>query len=163
MTRPAGHAVTDCWPHHSWLLFPASLKTARNEAARDDAARRVYAVTDCWPHHSWLLFPFYGVGSKPVVLRNYGDRWEKFTVKSQEAVQSASQLAAENGNPEILPVHLLVALLGDREGVIPAVLDKIGVPVGRLEARAQEAVRSCPKCSGASTQPGAEQRAEQGF
>jgi len=52
-------------------------------------------------------------------------RWDKFTVKSQEAVQGASQLAAENGNPEILPLHLLAVLLGDQEGVIPAVLEKI--------------------------------------
>ena len=59
-------------------------------------------------------------------------RWDKFTVKSQEAVQSASQLAAENGNPEILPLHLLAVLLADKEGVIPAVLEKIGVATESL-------------------------------
>jgi hypothetical protein len=37
-------------------------------------------------------------------------RWDKFTVKAQEAVQNASQLAAESGNPEILPLHLLAVL-----------------------------------------------------
>jgi ATP-dependent Clp protease ATP-binding subunit ClpB len=37
------------------------------------------------------------------------------------------------GNPEVLPVHLLLALVEDREGVIPSVLDKIGVPTERLE------------------------------
>jgi len=82
-------------------------------------------------------------------------RWDKFTVKSQEAVQNASQLAAENGNPEILPLHLLEVLLGDKEGVIPAVLDKIGVPVAQLEAKAKGAVSQLPKVSGASAQPGA--------
>ncbi|HVT96458.1 MAG TPA: ATP-dependent chaperone ClpB [Acidobacteriaceae bacterium] len=90
-------------------------------------------------------------------------RWDKFTVKSQEAVQSASQLAAENGNPEILPLHLLAVLLGDKEGVIPAVLDKIGVPVGQLDARAQEAVNQLPKVSGASAQPGASNALNQVF
>jgi len=60
-------------------------------------------------------------------------RWEKFTVKSQQAVQRAQERAAELGNPEMQPVHLLLALLEDREGVIPAVLEKIGVPTERLE------------------------------
>ena len=40
-------------------------------------------------------------------------RWDKLTLKSQEAVQKASELAAENGNPELLPIHLLAALLED--------------------------------------------------
>src|ERR1700744_2129757 len=90
-------------------------------------------------------------------------RWDKFTVKSQEAVQNASNLAQENGNPEILPLHLLAVLLGDKEGVIPAVLDKIGVPVGQLEAKAQEAVSQLPKVSGASAQPGASNALNQVF
>ena len=37
-------------------------------------------------------------------------RWDKFTVKAQEAVQRANELASEHGNPELLPVHLLAAL-----------------------------------------------------
>ena len=59
-------------------------------------------------------------------------RWEKLTVKSQQAMQQAQERAAELGNPEILPIHLLLALVEDREGVIPAVLGKIGVPAERL-------------------------------
>ena len=60
-------------------------------------------------------------------------RWEKFTVKSQEAMQQAQARAAELGNPEVQLVHLLLALIEDREGVIPSVLEKIGVPTERLE------------------------------
>jgi ATP-dependent Clp protease ATP-binding subunit ClpB len=90
-------------------------------------------------------------------------RWEKFTVKSQEAVQNASQLAAENGNPEILPLHLLAVLLADKEGVIPAVLEKIGVPTPQLEAKALEAVAQLPKVSGASAQPSASNALNQVF
>jgi ATP-dependent Clp protease ATP-binding subunit ClpB len=90
-------------------------------------------------------------------------RWDKFTVKSQEAVQNASQLAAENGNPEILPLHLLTVLLADKEGVIPAVLDKIGVATDQLEARAKEAVNQLPKVSGSAAQPGASQALNQVF
>ena len=90
-------------------------------------------------------------------------RWDKFTVKSQEAVQSASQLAAENGNPEILPLHLLAALLADKEGVIPAVLEKIGVATDKLEARALDAVSQLPKVSGGAAQPGASNALNQVF
>jgi len=53
-------------------------------------------------------------------------RWDKFTVKSQEAVQTASQLATENGSPELPPLHLLTALLEDKEGIIVPVLEKVG-------------------------------------
>ncbi len=53
-------------------------------------------------------------------------RWEKFTVKSQQAMQQAQARATELGNPAIQPVHLLLALIEDREGVIPAVLEKDG-------------------------------------
>ena len=45
-------------------------------------------------------------------------RWEKFTVKAQEAVKRANDLASEHGNPELLPIHLLAALL--RANAIPA-------------------------------------------
>jgi ATP-dependent Clp protease ATP-binding subunit ClpB len=81
-------------------------------------------------------------------------RWDKFTVKSQEAVQAASQLAAENGNPEVLPLHLLAALLGDKEGIIVPVLEKVGVPTSQLAAQVQAALGKLPKVSGADAQPG---------
>ena len=81
-------------------------------------------------------------------------RWDKFTVKSQEAVQQAQQRAAELGNPEMQPVHLLLALMEDREGVIPAVLEKIGVPTERLESGLHQVEQKLPRVSGASAQPG---------
>src|ERR1700746_1229981 len=54
-------------------------------------------------------------------------RWDKFTVKAQEAVQRANDIASEHGNPELLPVHLLAALLEDKEGIVPPVLEKLGI------------------------------------
>jgi ATP-dependent Clp protease ATP-binding subunit ClpB len=81
-------------------------------------------------------------------------RWEKLTVKSQEATQAAQGLAAENGNPEVLPVHLLSALLEDREGVVLPVLEKIGVPVEQLTSNIHGAVDKLPKVQGAAAQPG---------
>ena len=80
-------------------------------------------------------------------------RWEKFTVKAQEAVQAASDLAAEAGHPEVQPVHLLLALLNDREGIVPSVLAKIGAPVEPLRTRLQQVLETFPKVTGATHQP----------
>jgi len=81
-------------------------------------------------------------------------RGDKFTVKSQQAIQQAQARTVEFGNPELQPVHLLLALLEDREGVIPAVLEKIGVPIERLEHDLHTIEEKLPHVSGAAAQPG---------
>ena len=81
-------------------------------------------------------------------------RWEKLTVKSQQAVQQAQERATELGNPEVMPVHLLLGLVEDREGVIPAVLEKIGVPIEKLESTLREIEAKLPRVAGATAQPG---------
>ncbi|MGA8729425.1 MAG: ATP-dependent chaperone ClpB [Terracidiphilus sp.] len=80
-------------------------------------------------------------------------RWEKLTVKSQQAMQQAQERAAELGNPEIQPVHLLLSLVEDTEGVIPAVLEKIGVPIQRLETELHVVEERLPRVAGASAPP----------
>src|SRR5262252_1441066 len=80
-------------------------------------------------------------------------RWDKFTVKSQEAIQQASELASQHGNPEILPVHLLAVLVKDAEGIVPPVLAKLGANPATLEAQALERIDRLPKVSGSSAQP----------
>src|SRR3984893_3672383 len=88
-------------------------------------------------------------------------RWDKFTVKAQEAVQRASELASEHGNPEVLPVHLLAALFEDKEGIGPPVLEKIGgCPQAVLRYVYQE-IEKLPKISGAAAQPTLSQAANQ--
>src|SRR5882724_2315056 len=79
--------------------------------------------------------------------------WDKFTVKAQEAVRRASELASEHGNPELLPVHLLAGLIEDKEGIVAPVLEKIGIgPQGVLtDIYAQ--IEKLPKVSGAAAQP----------
>jgi ATP-dependent Clp protease ATP-binding subunit ClpB len=84
-------------------------------------------------------------------------RWDKFTVKSQQAMQQAQSRAAELGNPEVQPVHLLLALIEDREGVIPSVLGKIGVPTERLEHDLHQIEEKLPRVAGAASQPGLSQ------
>ncbi|HUD57269.1 MAG TPA: ATP-dependent chaperone ClpB [Terracidiphilus sp.] len=80
--------------------------------------------------------------------------WDKFTLKSQQAMQQAQTRAAGFGNPEMQPVHLLLALVEDREGVIPAVLEKIGVPAERLEHDLHQIEEKLPRVAGAASQPG---------
>ncbi len=80
-------------------------------------------------------------------------KWDKLTVKSQEAVQSASGYAAENGNPEVLPLHLMAALLEDHDGVVIPVLEKVGVPVEQLLSGVNSAIQKLPKVQGGA-QPG---------
>ena len=84
-------------------------------------------------------------------------RWDKFTVKSQEAMQQAQAHAAELGNPELQPAHVLLALVEDREGVVPAVLEKIGVPVERLVTELHQIEEKLPRVSGGAAQPGPSQ------
>jgi ATP-dependent Clp protease ATP-binding subunit ClpB len=80
-------------------------------------------------------------------------KWEKLTVKSQEAIQQAQSHAAESGNPEVQPLHLMAALLEDREGIVIPVLEKIGVPVQQLLSGMNSAIEKLPKVQG-GTQPG---------
>jgi ATP-dependent Clp protease ATP-binding subunit ClpB len=81
-------------------------------------------------------------------------KWDKFTVKSQEALQQAQGNATENGNPEVLPLHLMAALLEDKEGVVLPVLERIGVSVQPLGAALDAAIAKLPKVQGAAAQPG---------
>jgi len=75
-------------------------------------------------------------------------RWDKFTVKAQEAVQRANELASEHGNPELLPVHLLAALIEDKEGIVPPVLEKIGVGGQVVLSEVYGQIERLPKVSG---------------
>jgi ATP-dependent Clp protease ATP-binding subunit ClpB len=79
-------------------------------------------------------------------------RWDKFTVKAQEAVQRASQLASEHGNSELQPLHLLAALLEDKEGIVPPVLEKIGIGPQAVLNEVYGQIDKLPKVSGESAQ-----------
>jgi ATP-dependent Clp protease ATP-binding subunit ClpB len=79
-------------------------------------------------------------------------RWDKFTVKAQEAVQRASQLASEHGNPELQPIHLLAALLEDKEGIVSPVLEKIGIGPQAVLSEVYGEIEKLPKVSGEASQ-----------
>ena len=81
-------------------------------------------------------------------------RFDKLTVKSQEAVQRAQQLAVEKGHPEVDPLHLLAALLDEEDGVARPILEKVGVNLSQLRRQVQAELDRRPQVSGGS-QPGA--------
>jgi ATP-dependent Clp protease ATP-binding subunit ClpB len=73
---------------------------------------------------------------------------DRFTVKSQEAVAAAQELARTRRNPEIASAHLLVSLLEQEDGLVVPILQKLGADTPAIAARANEAVAALPKLSG---------------
>jgi ATP-dependent Clp protease ATP-binding subunit ClpB len=72
---------------------------------------------------------------------------DRFTVKSQEAVASAQELARTRRNPEIAPAHLLLALLDQAEAMAVAVLQRVGADPAAVRAQVTDAVASLPTLS----------------
>jgi ATP-dependent Clp protease ATP-binding subunit ClpB len=88
-------------------------------------------------------------------------RWDKFTLKAQEAVQRADDLASEHGNPELLPLHLLAALVEDKEGIVSPVLEKIGIGAQAVLHECYREIEKLPKVSGVAVQGALSQAANQ--
>jgi ATP-dependent Clp protease ATP-binding subunit ClpB len=76
-------------------------------------------------------------------------RFDKFTLKAQEVIQAAQQLAEKFGHQQIEPEHLVRAILDQREGVIPPLLGKIGADQNQLISSFESALENLPKVSGA--------------
>ncbi len=68
-----------------------------------------------------------------------------FTNKTQEALQHASQIANENGQPQVEPPHLFFALLEQEEGIVISVLKKLKVNLKELRDNVQIMINSLPK------------------
>ncbi len=75
-------------------------------------------------------------------------QFDKFTLKSQEAVQAAQQLALANSHQEIQPVHLVKAILEQPEGVVVPVLKKMEVDPSLVLMDCNQIVERIPKVSG---------------
>ncbi len=74
--------------------------------------------------------------------------FNKFTIKSQEAVQNAQEIASSYSNQIIEPEHLLAALVQDSEGVVVPILQKLGANVNYLKIKINETVEKLPKVQG---------------
>ena len=80
-------------------------------------------------------------------------QFDKFTIKSREAVAAAIESARQAGAPELYPEHLLIALIQQEEGVVPSLLQRIGVRPADVIGTLEQSLRSKPRVSG-STQLG---------
>ncbi len=80
---------------------------------------------------------------------------DRFTIKSQEALEAAQRLAAERRNPQTRPEHLLAVLLEQDGGVVVPVLRKLGVDPAAVRATLGPALEALPRLSGGgpSTEP----------
>ncbi|MGA7189422.1 MAG: ATP-dependent chaperone ClpB, partial [Candidatus Acidiferrales bacterium] len=79
-------------------------------------------------------------------------RFDKLTVKAQEALQAAQEMGGRMGQQQIEPLHLLWALIAQGDGVVPPLLEKLGVSPARLAAEAEKQIERLPKVSGVSQQ-----------
>jgi ATP-dependent Clp protease ATP-binding subunit ClpB len=77
---------------------------------------------------------------------------DKLTIKAQEALAEAQELAAARGHQQIEPLHLLAALAAQKEGVVPPVLGKLGVRVDALLGEVEDELSRLPQVSGAGQQ-----------
>ncbi|MCL2480869.1 MAG: ATP-dependent chaperone ClpB [Spirochaetaceae bacterium] len=75
-------------------------------------------------------------------------RYDKLTVKAEEAVQSAETIAHKYNNSEIVSEHILYALLTQKDGVIPPLVDKLGISKDMLVSDVEQAIASKPKVYG---------------
>jgi len=80
--------------------------------------------------------------------------FNKLTVKAQESVTEAQNLARGAGNPELTPEHLLLALVRQEGGIVTPILNKLGVSPGTIEAEVAAEVAKFSKVGGASAEPG---------
>ena len=75
-------------------------------------------------------------------------RFDKFTVKAQEALQGTQDVASRFGNQQLEPLHLLLALIDQKEGIVPSLLARLGVPPASVAREAEQAIENLPKVGG---------------
>ena len=75
-------------------------------------------------------------------------RFDRFTIKSQEALSEAQSVAERHDNQEVMAEHLLLALLDQEGGIISPILKKVGGNTGLIRGQLEEALRRLPKVSG---------------
>jgi ATP-dependent Clp protease ATP-binding subunit ClpB len=78
-------------------------------------------------------------------------RLDKLTIKAQEALQSAHELAASRAHQELTPEHVLAALLDQSDGIAGAILRKLGTDPAMVRQSVAQALDAQPQVSGAAS------------
>ncbi len=76
-------------------------------------------------------------------------RLDKFTLKSQEALEMAQNMASKRGNPQVDTEHLLLALISDAEGLCVEIIKKLGADLDRIRNETLQVIERFPQQSGA--------------
>ncbi|MBR0142945.1 MAG: AAA family ATPase, partial [Clostridia bacterium] len=78
---------------------------------------------------------------------------QKFTQKTLEAIKNAQNIAIENNNMQITPEHLFYAMLDDEGGLIPNIVEKMGISHDSMLSAVDEAIRRIPGVTGSGREP----------
>ncbi|MEN6297555.1 MAG: ATP-dependent chaperone ClpB [Rectinema sp.] len=78
--------------------------------------------------------------------------YEQFTLKAQEALRDATSVAQKNDHSSIEPEHLLASLMEQEGGVVPSLLERLGIDRARLEHGNAELMKKLPKAYGEAAQ-----------
>jgi len=90
-------------------------------------------------------------------------RMDKLTVKAQEAVQAAHGAASDAGHRQIMPLHLLKALIAEPDSIPRAILDRLGTSVRQLDAQVDGELKRLPSSTGSNVEIGASRELMQVF
>ena len=75
-------------------------------------------------------------------------RFDKFTIKAQEVIQESQNITEKYDHQQIEPEHILMALILQQEGTVPAILQKLGVDIPVILKQVEEALNKIPKVYG---------------
>ncbi len=79
---------------------------------------------------------------------------DKFTIKSNEVISDSVNIARDNGNQEINSYHISLAILKQKENIVPEILKKLGVDINVIKNKLQEEINKLPKVHGGEQYPG---------
>lgn len=79
-------------------------------------------------------------------------RFDRFTIKAQEALQVAQSLASDAQSPELGVEHLMLALIGQTDGIVTPIFQKLGADIPGITASVETATQKTPKVQGAAVE-----------
>ena len=79
-------------------------------------------------------------------------RFDRFTIKAQEALETAQNLAADVQSPELGVQHLMLALIRQTDGIVTPILQKLGVDTAGITSAIETAVQKAPKVQGTAAE-----------
>ena len=79
-------------------------------------------------------------------------RFDRLTIKAQEALEAAQNLATDAQNPELSVEHLMLALIRQTDGIVPPIFQKLGVDIAGVTSAIEAAVQKAPKVQGVASE-----------